>query len=733
VQLAKPRRNFARHIVVPTAGTIAFAALLIASLLLWSTRQADRIELERQQQLASFVVKESIAALGYQQEASTVWDESIAKVHASELDFEWLDNNLGVWLHTYYGHDEAYIFDPGGRAIYAMRAGKRVDPASSSLATRAVVPLSAELRKRLVADDYSTPEGAQSPGVTDLMIVNGHPAIISVKPIVTDTGKVPQVPGSEYFHASFRYLDGSFMEGLERNYWFKNARFERNPPDTRAFAALPLKARNGATIGHFSWRPYQPGAQIAAGLAPALVGSFLLVGCLSTWLLLWVRRITAELQASEAQAQHLAFHDALTGLPNRALFSERCDHALHEVRKGEQVALLLIDLDRFKNVNDSFGHVAGDALIRDFARRLVSIVRDCDTVARLGGDEFVVLLRDIRDQANAAEFCARVLGSVREPFDVLGNEAFVGASIGAVLAPESGTERVELLRKADIALYRAKNEGRNRYCFFTSSMDEGVKLRGQIEDELRHALASGEGLRVCYQAQTSASSGDVVGLEALVRWDNPVRGVIPPENFIPVAEDTGLICSLGEWVLQEAFGFSTRRPDLYVAVNLSPVQFRQPGFADRLLAIAAELGADPKRIQLEITEGVLLGNEDLVKDSLKALRDAGFKIALDDFGTGYSSLRYLRHFSVDKIKIDRTFVQHLGQQVDSAAIVSAVVTLGHAMGLTVTAEGVETREQERFLASIGCDEMQGYLFSRAVAEEQVAEMIADCRRGRLAA
>jgi EAL domain-containing protein (putative c-di-GMP-specific phosphodiesterase class I) len=259
---------------------------------------------------------------------------------------------------------------------------------------------------------------------------------------------------------------------------------------------------------------------------------------------------------------------------------------------------------------------------------------------------------------------------------------------------------------------------------FTPSMDDSVKMRGTIEEELRAALASGQGLVVYYQPQIACLSGAMVGLEALVRWQHPTRGLISPQQFIGVAEETGLICRLGEWVLQEACALSCRWPQLFVAVNFSPTQFRSPGFAERVLEIVRESGADPRRIELEVTESVLLDDGNLVRDALERLRRAGFRIALDDFGTGYSSLSYLRRFEVDKIKIDRSFVQPLWQSVDAAAIVTAVLTLGHAMGLTVTAEGVETAEQHHFLEAAGCDMMQGYLFSPAVPEARIAEMLA---------
>src|SRR5690606_3577888 len=297
------------------------------------------------------------------------------------------------------------------------------------------------------------------------------------------------------------------------------------------------------------------------------------------------------------------------------------------------------------------------------------------------------------------------------PYEVLGNQAHVGVSLGVAVAPEYGTDRTELMRKADIALYRAKDEGRNCYRFFTDSMDETVQVRAQLEEDLRACLESGEGLSVHYQPLVDSKLGKVTGLEALLRWEHPERGWISPQLFVPVAEETGLISVLGDWVIAESCKVARAWPQLSIAINLSPIQFCDENFAERVCTIVRESGTSPHQIEFEVTEGVVLDQNETVRGALRRLRQEGFRIALDDFGTGYSSLSYLRDFEVDRIKIDKSFVQGLGQTVDAGAIVTAVVTLGHAMGLQVTAEGVETSDQEDFLRSAGCNVLQGFLFS----------------------
>jgi diguanylate cyclase (GGDEF)-like protein len=544
------------------------------------------------------------------------------------------------------------------------------------------------------------------------------------------TEKVAPPTDVEPLLVSIRFLDGTFLQELSKRNLIEAPRFSHSSDLRPGEHAWPLTSEHGSQIGYFIWRPELPGTALMHALAPIAGLSIGVMMVIMALLAFWLHHAMRgqqstiiELQASEAQAQHLAFHDALTGLPNRAKFNDRADKAVVCARRGEPIAILLLDLDRFKHVNDTLGHLAGDALIRDFAERLLHIVDDQDTVARLGGDEFAILRRKASSHEEVVALCERILEAVRPPFDLLGNSASVGVSIGVAMVPEAGTERVDLMRKADIALYCAKAEGRDCYRVFTPTMDEGVKLRRTIEEDLRSALATGDALRVHYQPQVAGIGQPIVGLEALVRWQHPKLGLIAPEQFIAVAEETGLICQLGEWVLRQACAASRRWPDLFIAVNLSPVQFRTSGFADRLIATVRSSNVDPQRIELEVTEGLLLDDSDIVSDALERLRAAGFRIALDDFGTGYSSLSYLRRFRVDKIKIDRSFVQHLGHGVDSTAIISAVLTLGHAMGLTVTAEGVETTAQHDFLEAAGCNAMQGYLFARPLPEEEIDHLL----------
>jgi diguanylate cyclase (GGDEF)-like protein/PAS domain S-box-containing protein len=414
-----------------------------------------------------------------------------------------------------------------------------------------------------------------------------------------------------------------------------------------------------------------------------------------------------ERRLAEAQIMHMARHDALTDLPNRVLFRERMEQALD---RGETLAVLFVDLDRFKAVNDTLGHPVGDALLCAVTKRLKDAVRGSDMVARLGGDEFAIVQAGARP-TDASELAGRIIETVSRPYDVLGQQLVIGASVGIAVAPNDGREPDQLLRNADMALYRAKSSGRGSYHFFQPEMDAQMQERHALEVDLRKAIGQGE-FEVYYQPIVEVARRQICGFEALVRWNHPSRGVVSPGVFIPIAEDIGLIGALGDWVLRQACRDAAAWPDnISVAVNLSAVQFRNPALPLSIVSALAAAGLPAERLELEITESVLLQDDRAVIDLLHQIRALGVRISMDDFGTGYSSLGYLRSFPFDKIKIDRSFIQELGKKDDCLAIVRAVAQLGADIGMITTAEGVETDEQLDILRIEGCNLAQGYLFS----------------------
>jgi diguanylate cyclase (GGDEF)-like protein/PAS domain S-box-containing protein len=426
-----------------------------------------------------------------------------------------------------------------------------------------------------------------------------------------------------------------------------------------------------------------------------------------------------ERRMAEAQIIHMARHDALTDLPNRILFREKMEQALN---RGEKLSVLFVDLDRFKAVNDTLGHPVGDALLCAVTQRLQMAVRGTDTVARLGGDEFAIVQVGGKP-TDASELAARIIDQLSEPFDILGNQVVIGASIGIAIAPTDGKEPDQLLRNADMALYRAKSSGRGSYHFFQPEMDAQMQARHALETDLRKAVTAAE-FEVYYQPIVELAGGRITGFEALVRWNHPQRGLVSPANFISVAEEIGLIVPLGDWVLKQACRDAATWPEgLTVAVNLSAVQFRNPSLALSIVSALSASGLDASRLVLEITETVLLQDDRAILDALHQIRALGARISMDDFGTGYSSLSYLRSFPFDKIKIDRSFIQELGRKDDCIAIIRAVTRLGDNLGMITIAEGVETNEQLEILRAEGCTQVQGYLFSAPRPASEIPKLL----------
>ncbi|SFK02909.1 PAS domain S-box-containing protein/diguanylate cyclase (GGDEF) domain-containing protein [Sphingomonas sp. NFR04] len=442
----------------------------------------------------------------------------------------------------------------------------------------------------------------------------------------------------------------------------------------------------------------------------------ILVG--ETPLVLTILTDITPLRAAEAHIRHLAYHDGLTGLFNRTALNEQLAEALADGAP----ALLLIDLYQFKDINDAFGDGVGDALLRAFAYRLAGAARGSDRVARTGGDTFAVLIDACPDAAAAETACRRLLALLDAPLVGPSGAVSLGVSIGCAWA-EPGLSADELHHRAEFALYEAKRQPANAFCLYDAALADEVHARRTLEADLRAALATGGQLDVHYQPVIDAGGHRVVGVEALVRWHHPQQGMIPPLHFIPIAEASGLIVPLGEWVLDRAVAMMVRFPALALAVNLSPIQLRSPDIDTRILAVLARHGMDPRQLQLEVTESTMLAMDAGVELVLARLREAGVQLVLDDFGTGYSSLSHLHKLAVDRVKIDQSFVRDLARSQDARAIIQAVLGIGQSLGIGVTAEGVEDELQQSFLRSFGCHEYQGYLFSRPLPATEAAAFL----------
>lgn len=706
------RRSFLREVLVPLVAILLLTFVGAGAALFVGTSLTNTEARHQQQRMIEASFSQSLNEHLRQLHSLSRWgpfEQHLAEGNSSR----WLDENIGLWLYEMFGHQLILVLDQQNQIVRVWREGQPVSAPEND-------PLIGEVLQSPLVNDPARHDNA------DYARVTNRAAALAVGNIQRDDNALPR-----FRLVSLKFLDDGYLAGLAERNQLQGLHFSDGTPQPGTGARYLLIAQAGEAVGYLNWIPSRPGAQMLRTIGPSTGLAVLAISLLCLYMVrrLWNSSVNLSqsmlrLGASEAQVQHLAFHDVLTGLPNRALVEDRLTQALAlATRHDQRVALLLIDLDRFKTINDTHGHHAGDELIIAVAQRLSRIVRASDTVGRIGGDEFIVVMPDVDNIGQVHSLAQRIIDELSEPFTLFGSDVWSGASIGLALAPKDGVDRLELMRKADIALYEAKSGGRGTYRQFERAMDESVRTRQTIAADLRTALHTHQGLEVWYQPLMDIGGQQMVGIEALLRWHHPARGLIAPGEFIAIAEETGLIIPLGEWVLAEACVTQQRFPELLVAVNVSPVQFRSTGFVERVMAIVSQNGGDPKRLELEITEGVLIEDEREARAIIVELRDAGFRIALDDFGTGYSSLNYLSNFPVDKIKIDRSFTQSLGVAENSVAIVESVVKLGHAMGLMVTAEGVETPGQMSALADAGCNQLQGYLFSQAVPADQLTALM----------
>ena len=438
----------------------------------------------------------------------------------------------------------------------------------------------------------------------------------------------------------------------------------------------------------------------------------------------------------EQSIRHMAHHDALTGLPNRALFRDRLTHAMAQAdRYHQKLAVMFLDLDRFKAINDTLGHNVGDQLLKIAAERLRSCVRDCDTVARLGGDEFTVVVEDIIEDHDAAAVAQKILDTLSQPFNLYGHEVFISVSVGVTLYPSDDENADNLLRNADSAMYRAKEYGRNNFQFYVADMNVKARERLMLESSLRRALDRNE-FMLYYQPRVDLLSGRVIGAEALLRWRHPEMGLVPPSEFIPILDETGMIIPVGDWALREACRQNREwqdrgLPPIRVAVNLSVRQFIQRDLADTIIRALDAVGLSAEYLELEITEDLFLEHNETNIITLSRLKNMGIHISIDDFGTGYSSLSYLKRLPIDTLKIDQSFVRDIGTDPDNKAIASAIIAMASSLRLNVLAEGVETDEQLAFLRAQGCNEIQGFSFSHPLPAEEFEQLLRDGRQMRL--
>ena len=713
------RWQFSASVLLPVVLALGITAAAVLGFVFWSTANIDERAAVRQSEMLQQVIQTRRSQLI--RELSSIASKDDAVVNTKLMfNFNWVDNNLGRWMYNFFGHQRTMVFGADNQPLYVMHDGMALDAANYDRFTGPILALVEQVRA-LPPGLNDADQGSAPSALSDFAVIEGMPAMIAVTTIVSNTGAIVQQPGTEPLLASAMFLDDIAAARMSRDYMFENARFSLTRTENANRAIFPIFNGAGRFVAFFEWDRERPGLTMLRHTGPALLGGFIIAAILVFLLLRQLRQSSAAVEAGRRNAEHQAAHDRLTGLPNRASLDAALARALtNRSAPNSYLALLMLDLDRFKQVNDTLGHQAGDELICAVGRRIRTIVGPDVMIVRLGGDEFVVMIEAQEYDVDPMAVAGRIIDSIGKPFDLQQFKAHVGASIGIVSAVGGLADPRELMRKADIALYEAKSGGRNRAVVYEEHMNELVQLQHTIEGELREALQRDDQLSVVFQPLVDQQTRRITGAEALARWHHPKYGQISPARFIPVAEATGLIEALGEFVLRRACELGATAPTRTIAVNISPTQLRNPRFAHQVFEILRQTGMRPADLELEITESILLDDEHVSGENLQTFRAAGIHIALDDFGTGYSSLSYLKRYPVDRLKIDRSFVMQLAEGHVSVAITQAIVTLAHAMDLQVTAEGVETEAQAVILGQMGCNTLQGFLFSGGVPADQIS-------------
>jgi diguanylate cyclase (GGDEF)-like protein len=700
------------RLIVPVGIIVSIAIICLVVAILASARRADEESLKREQQLIQHaLIDRGAQALRELESVATI--SRATEAIRDKYDKEWVERRVGRWLETFFDHDLVVVVNGSDQVQFARsRASGDIGMTALPPPLAAVLDLLRGQLEVLPARALSVADPHKPARATAwIEQVLDKPAIVVAVAVGSDSELAGGNAGAPIV-ISVKYIDDDLLREIGSKLQLTGLRVADNAGAAGGQNLTAVADQQGNPITRLAWKPTKPGGQVAGSVLPfiaiAIAGFTLLAGLVMRH----TRRTTQAIAAGETQLRHLAMHDPVCGLPNRIYFGERLETVIAEVRRGgPSAAVFYIDLDHFKDVNDTLGHHTGDELILAVTQRLSRVMRGDDLVARLGGDEFAIITTCASDSYSLQAIAGRIIAAVCAPYQISGHNINIGASIGIAVIDRRGRDAVDILRYADMALYRAKNEGRNRACIYDAAMDADLSQRKLLEGDLLHAIRN-DGLAAAYQPIVNAAGDKMVAVEALARWTHPTAGVIPPSVFIPIAENSGLIVELGEWMLRRACLDGRNWPDLTVAVNVSPLQFRRSDFVDVIERILKETEFDAGRLELELTESTLLGNLETAELSMLRLKAIGVRFALDDFGTGYSSLLYLRRFPFDKLKIDSSFVRSIETAPDAAAIVHAVVSLGRGLGMRVTAEGVENAEQHLFLRAAGVHSMQGYRFGR---------------------
>ncbi|MGV1755132.1 EAL domain-containing protein [Agrobacterium sp. CG674] len=733
-------------LLLTTSGLGVVALVVIAAI--WAGTESDAAALDRQRQLVNTRLLDQVERVSHEVRLMNAGLDTLLRANddrtrldMTPVEFRYQDSNKPTAVASFrelatnlFGYDAAFVVASDGSMPFdtdtsIVKRFRWIRPL--------IQPMMDDLQEQLQiveASDWGALKDV--PSRAELLRIEGRPAVAGVVPVKPSTSSQSKAPTKLYLIA-FRFLDGKALDTLSREQGLIGARYARASDQELEEVAFQIEATSTREpIGFIIWEPDLPGTRVIGRLTPMLSLAAITFLALFLALIIGIRRSMKKLTESELYARHLANHDVLTGLANRAMFNERLNQCLSVEDKHPSVtdiALALIDLDKFKQVNDEHGHPVGDELLLKVVNRIEGIINEDHTLARLGGDEFALLFPSCAlDGSAGSEICQTIIEALSEPFSLKLDsvKATIGCSIGIVHGRDARFDQIEMLRCADLALYEAKSHGRGRLINYDRRMDLQVQERDSLRSDLQillqepglqHqavALKDVGQLEVYLQGVHAAGGhGALTCAEALVRWQHPQHGLLTPARFIQIAEDSGLIDTLGHRVLQEAIGAAaTWSSAISVAVNVSPSQIRKAGFASQVKKVLVETGLPPHRLELEVTEAALLSSEEITTANLRSLRSIGVKIALDDFGTGFSSLSHLINFDVDRIKIDKSFVDLIGTRAEGTAIVSAIIALSKSLGKAVTAEGVETVGQRDFLVALGCTDLQGYLLSRPVPQ-----------------
>lgn len=729
--------RIANAIIIPMIVVVVLAVAGVFGLLLWSASVSNETARESKEQLLSGALQLLLNDGSGRLDETVVSNQTFLHTSGFVQNQGWLTENIGERLYKHGGFQRSLILD---RNLLPMMEYSGIDgkPFLTQDLREQIMGSVAKVRaKGIMAamsdpKDLSAAQQSRSGNADPLLNASTGYAkmddgiyVFTAAAIRPGQGTIRLPKAPPVVLVSFKKLDNRLLRLLSNVTDINRLKLVQTAPKDADTASVTLRTFTGVNIAHLVWVTEQPGTALLNRLSPVLLILLLAIIGLTIGVIDFTRQTTKRLAISQARAVYNSRHDTLSGLPNREKFFLLLKAALQgqDIEKGG-TAVVYIDLDRFKDINDTLGHAAGDTVIRVVADRLSAVLPRQAVLARISGDEFAMFIPDVSRLEQVQTGLSRMQDALLRPVSAEGTEIFVSLSMGAAMSPRDGTDPGELMRKADIALYDAKASGRGRWSFFDPSMQEEVLTKDKLSRELRKAIDN-DHLSIAYQPQSDRAGKQIVALEALARWEHPEMGKISPVDFIPMAEETGLINDLGLWILRRTCQDAKVWTQMQFAVNVSPTQFKHPRFVEQVLEILQEAEIPPHRLEIEVTENVFLGDQKAILDAMRRLQDLGVKVALDDFGSGYSSLSYLRKFPFDSLKIDRDFLSAVENSQEARAIVSTIVTLGKALGMEVVAEGIESRGQLEFLAETGCDRIQGYFISAPLSSRNLAEFLDD--------